>query len=186
MEEYVSLKFVPSHHDFDQGGVAVTWEMIATWPIRNSQDKEIDPIVAKIYKDAFNALRHIGSFQVKVSMEVDVKNRCFRLPKRVWSQISLNNETILGISHDSRVDTAAHRSLFDWPEIMNFPSWGTYAGDEKETQKVIDWSSPENWEKFFRDRIKYKAIGEYTDAKDKLNNAQRQIDFFQKLFLALM
>lgn len=149
------LFFVPSHHDFDKEGVQATPEMLDhnLWALVNSNGEKVDPNVLKIYKDAFNGLSQIHPFWAKVSMEIDLNKKCFLFPKRVWAQIYHGENCIIHLSHHTQYDNAAFNGLTEWPEIVNYQSSPNYQGADLEFKKLMNWSSIQNWEKFFKIRI---------------------------------
>jgi len=124
------LFFVPSHHHFEEDGMEITKEMIE-WPIMNSEGP-INEEMHKIYKDAFFALLQISPFHSKVSMEVDMKNKCFKFPKRTWGVIYLRaGGRVVSFSHDTR-SNGAFNSISDWPEIGDLKSFLPVKGEDTE------------------------------------------------------
>lgn len=159
------LVFVPSHHDFNLDGIEYTEEM-DSWPILNSRKERVRPEIEKLYKDAFKGLSQLNYFWMKISMMVDIENKYFRFPHRTWGIVYLNERAICQFSHDSRVDNSAFHSLYRWPELISFPSDPEYLGEDKEDDKVDNWSSPDNWTELIVNRIKKTSKAHFDKAEE--------------------
>ena len=186
-----NIFFVPDHRKFDLPGTVMVDEMLdyTEWPICNYEGTPASCDINKIYKDAFNAMDKLPSIIFKISMEVQKTKRYLFLPKRVWCQVSINDDKktfITQLSHDTRHDNAAFRSLIEWPEKQNFRSEEDYEGDETEFQKVVEWSSVENWEKFLRAKIATVANDLIVDSGIKMMKAQEEILKAQKIYEAFI
>lgn len=177
-----NLFFVPSHHDFDKEGIKATKEMLDydLWPILNYKNETIDLNVIKVYKDAFNALTKLSPCWAKVSMEVDVENQCFRFPKRVWGQVYYEKDCIIQFSHTKK--RSPFRVLTEWPEIMNPPCSVNYQGWDVECQKVIDWSSTQSWNNFFKSRIMRLGHSLLMEGAQLVMNAQIKFETSTRVF----
>jgi hypothetical protein len=186
----LNLYFVPNHHSFYVGMTRATEEMLDynLWPIFDSSDKPASLEYVKTYKDAFNAMLSLSKFSFVVSMEINVDAKKMILPKRVWGRVCLGDFEIcvLQFSHDTRVGNLAFRSLLDWPEKTNIPSLKTYEGVDVEFQKIINWSSVENWETFFRERISKVANNLMADSHVKMKEAKENINKAQVILNAFV
>lgn len=171
------LFFVPSHHDFDKEGLEATAEMLnyEKWPLVNYRNEIIDENTQKLYKDAFNALTNIAPFWAKVSMEINKEEKVFMFPKRTWGKIYLYDDFVVRFSHDTRHDNAPFNWIAEWPELTKIG----FVNDE--LQKIIDWSSIENWTNFFKGRIKSIAEKQINKAIDEQAKAEEQIKIGQNI-----
>lgn len=148
------LELVPDHHDLgkkDAGFVFVP--QMLDWPFFGSNDKEIvDDIFVGTHRNALRALTMIGPFRAEISLEVDRRNERLIVAHRTWGLIYLNNNCVLGFSHDTRVSNAAFRSLFDWPELHNYPveNWDPI-------EKSISSWTVDQWVCFFKTRLLKKS-----------------------------
>lgn len=150
-----NLFLVKDHHSFDEEGIEFKTKMLA-WPILYQNKEDINQKYQKVIKEALVAMTQLSPFSAKISLGVDEKKKQLFDIHRIWGRIYLGDKVILYFSHDTRHDNAPFVSLFDWVEMMNFASSPEYEGHDAEFQKVIDWSSRENWKEFFLERLEQK------------------------------
>lgn len=74
------------------------------------------------------------------------------------------------------------RVLTEWPEIMNPPCSVNYQGWDVECQKVIDWSSTENWNNFFKSCIIRLGHSLLMEGAQLVMNAQIKFETSTRVF----
>ncbi len=115
-------------------------------PIRESR--------AAMVRAALRGLQKLKHFDAAISLIyiADGNEPYLSIPKRTWAEISLGkpHHLVVSFSHDTREANAPFRQLYQWLEEL-MPEGG--ALDEVFFAFEREWSDPEKWYQFYRERI---------------------------------
>lgn len=176
-----NLLFVPSHHHFGMGGIPFTEEMLE-WPFYGDRGEltgaEYDEMVTS-HRNAFQGVVALPGLAMEMSLEVNLHEKRFSFPKRVWGIIHITEKETLQFSHDSRHNNYPFNSLCHWPEWHEIPmsnaKWD-------EIWKRLSELSVEDWEQFFRSRIMKKSDELVDKAENKRKDA-KELDIRSRTIL---
>lgn len=162
---------IPNHHEFEnpKQRIELTEEMLS-WPIvwkynPNGQVAELT------YKNALKALLKLGQFDVILCLEVNQEEKIFNPPHRCWGSILLDDQSVIGFSHDTRYDNKPFVTLTEWPEI--------------EYEAVLCWTT-QKWKRFFIKRIKSNTLDLQRSAEANVKKTNMELAQQQKETDAIM
>ncbi len=161
------------------------------WPIMCEPTKKIDDPDGKretIYKNVLEALSELKQFEIKVSFEVNQKDECLGIPKRMWGYIYLGSDRIVQFSHHSKRPNSPYLDFTDWAEIDTIDVYTSEEQLKSEYQRVLavlsQWSV-HKWVEFFKQKIRERSEHFKKKASDKRDDATDLDEFSKKILDAI-
>ena len=159
MKTKSNLFFLLSFEDINGQGTECSSDQI-TWPICTPDGEVIDFKMEKVFRDVFQASKLLHPFTMKISgLMPNAEEKCLFVTGKNWIAIYLEEKEVLCLHAYTDNPHWEFTSILELPEIMPMGK----ATNPDEIAAVLQWSSIENWIRFFCAEITERSIQEIAD-----------------------